>query len=128
MGWLFDVRIAGSTVALYILTGLYIAAVLGLGILLSTISQTQIQATQMSMMIGLPFVFLSGYIFPIDGMPTFFQWLTKLVPANYAIQIVRGLVLRGATSAQLWEPIMWLTVYTTGIVGLAVMRFKKTAA
>jgi ABC-2 type transport system permease protein len=128
MGWLFDVRTAGSMLALYLLTGLYIAAVLGLGILLSTIAQTQTQATQMSMMIGLPFVFLSGYIFPIEGMPALFQWLTWLVPARYAIEIVRGLVLRGATSAQLWQPILLLAVYTTLIVSVSVMRFKKTAA
>ena len=128
MAWLFDIHIAGSVAALYIFTGLFIAAVLGLGILLSTIAQTQTQATQLSMMILLPFVFLSGFIFPIGGMPTFFQYLTLLVPANYAVQIIRGLVLRGATVAQLWEPIAWLSLYTVVIVGLAVMRFKKTAA
>jgi len=128
MAWLFDIHIVGSVAALYIFTGLFIAAVLGLGILLSTIAQTQTQATQLSMMILLPFVFLSGFIFPIGGMPTFFQWLTLLVPANYAVQIIRGLVLRGATVAQLWEPIAWLSLYTVAIVGLAVMRFKKTAA
>ena len=51
-----------------------------------------------------------------------------LVPANYAVQIIRGLVLRGATVAQLWEPIAGLSLYTVVIVGLAVVRFKKTAA
>jgi ABC-2 type transport system permease protein len=128
MAYLFDVRIAGSTAALYLFTGLYIAAVLGLGILLSTIAQTQTQATQLSMMILLPFVFLSGFIFPIGGMPEFFQWITMFVPANYAVQIVRGIVLRGATVAQLAAPIGWLSLYTVVIVGLAVLRFKKTAA
>jgi len=128
MDWLFDVHIAGSAAALYVFTGLYIAAVLGLGILLSTIAQTQTQATQLSMMILLPFVFLSGFIFPIGGMPDIFRWITWLVPANYAVQIVRGIVMRGATVAQLWQPILLLGVYTVAIVGLAVMRFKKTAA
>jgi ABC-2 type transport system permease protein len=128
MAWLFDIHIAGSVAALYIFTGLFIAAVLGLGILLSTIAQTQTQATQLSMMILLPFVFLSGFIFPIGGMPTFFQYLTRLVPANYAVQIIRGIVLRGASVVQLWEPIAWLSLYTVAIVGLAVIRFKKTAA
>ena len=56
----------------YKFTGLFIAAVLGLGILLSTIVQTQTQATQLSMMILVPFVVLSGFIFPIGGMPTVF--------------------------------------------------------
>ena len=128
MAGLFGIHIAGSIVALYALTGLFIAAVLGLGILLSTIAQTQTQSTQLSIMILLPFVFLSGFVFPIGGMPEIFQWITMLVPANYAVQIIRGIVLRGATVAQLWQPILWLSVYTIVIVGLAVLRFKKTSA
>ena len=52
---------------------------------------------------------------------------SKLVPANYAMQILRGLVLRGATVAELAEPIVWLTLYTVVIIGIAVFRFKKTA-
>jgi ABC-2 type transport system permease protein len=128
MGILFDVHIAGSVGALYVLTGLYIAAVLGLGMLISTVTQTQMQASQASMMLAMPIVFLSGYVFPIDGMPLFFQYLTMLIPANYAIQIARGIVLRGASMAELWEPIMWLSFYTVVIIGLAVVRFKKTAA
>jgi ABC transporter DrrB family efflux protein len=127
MGWLFGVHTQGSLFALYLLTGLYIAGVLGLGILISTIAQTQMQASNMSMMLAMPFVFLSGYVFPIGGMPTVFQWLTALVPANYAIQILRGIVLRGATLRDLREPIVYLTLYTVGIIGLAVARFKKTA-
>jgi ABC-2 type transport system permease protein len=128
MRWLFGVDVQGSVLALYLLVGLFIAAVLGLGILLSTIAQTQTQATQLSTMVLLPFVFLSGFIFPIGGMPTFFQWLTYLVPAKYAVDIVRGIVLRGATAADLWQPIGLLSLYTVGIIGLAVLRFKKTAA
>ena len=127
MGWLFDVHVQGSVAALYLLTGLYIAAVLGLGILISTIAQTQMQAGNMAMMLVMPFVFLSGYVFPIGGMPTIFQWLCKLVPANYAIQILRGIVLRGATMRDLREPIFWLSLYTVGIISLAMVRFKKTA-
>lgn len=128
MGLLFDVYIQGSVAALYLTTGIYIAAVLGLGMWLSTIAQTQTQATQLTMMIALPVVFLSGYVFPIEGMPTVFQWMTKAVPANYSIQVIRGIVLRGATLAELREPIAWLTLYTVLIIGMAVMRFKKTAA
>lgn len=125
--WLFGVQTQGSMVAMYVLNGLYIAAVLGLGIMISTIATTQMQATQLSMMLMLPFVFLSGYIFPIEGMPVIFQWLSKLVPANYAMQILRGLVLRGATVAELAEPIAWLALYTVVIIGIAIFRFKKTA-
>jgi len=60
-------------------------------------------------------------------MPQIFQGLARLVPANYAIQILRGIVLRGATLTDLKEPIFWLSLYTVGIIGLAVVRFKRTA-
>jgi len=69
MRFLFHIPIVGSLVALYLLSGIFIAAILGLGIFISTIAKTQMQATQMSMFVLLPFVFLSGYVFPIAGMP-----------------------------------------------------------
>jgi ABC-2 type transport system permease protein len=128
MTYVFAIPIAGSLVALYLLSGIFIASILGLGIFISTIAQTQMQATQMSFFVLLPFVFLSGYVFPIGGMPPVFQYLTYLIPANYFLQIVRGIVLRGATMAELWQPIAWLSFYMVVIIGLAVMRFKKTAA
>jgi ABC-2 type transport system permease protein len=76
----------------------------------------------------LPFVFLSGYVFPIAGMPTFFQYLTYLIPANFFMQIIRGIVLRGATVSELWQPIAWLTFYTVAIISFSIMRFQKTAS
>jgi len=128
MRYLFHIPIVGSVPALYLLSGLYIASVLGLGIFVSTVAQTQMQATQMSMFFLLPFVFLSGYVFPIAGMPTFFQYLTYLIPANFFMQIIRGIVLRGATVSELWQPIAWLTFYTVTIIGFSIMRFQKTAS
>ncbi|HEV8268937.1 MAG TPA: ABC transporter permease, partial [Thermoanaerobaculia bacterium] len=128
MRFLFGIPIRGSVVALYAVGGIFIAAVLGLGMLISTIAETQMQAMQMSVFFLLPFVFLSGYVFPIDGMPPLFRVLTYIIPANYFIQVVRGIVLRGASLTELWEPIALLVLFTTVIIGLAVARFKKTAA
>jgi ABC-2 type transport system permease protein len=128
MRHLFGIPIMGSVGALYLLSGLYIGSVLGLGIFISTVAKTQMQATQMSMFVLLPFVFLSGYVFPIGGMPLVFQYLTYVIPANYFLQIVRGIVLRGASVAELWEPIAWLSFYMVVIITLAIIRFKKTAA
>ena len=127
MSFFFGIPIQGSLVALYLLSGLFIASVLGLGIFISTLAKTQMQATQMSMFILLPFVFLSGYVFPIGGMPQVFQWLTYVIPAKYFLEIVRGIVLRGASAAELWQPIAWLAFYMVIIIGLAIVRFKKTA-
>lgn len=127
MRFLFRIPIQGSVLGLYFVGGLFIAAVLGLGMFISTVAETQMQAMQMSTFVLLPFVFLSGYVFPIDGMPAVFRYLTYLIPANYFIQVVRGIVLRGATLASLARPIALLTFFTVSIITLAVVRFKKTA-
>jgi ABC-2 type transport system permease protein len=84
------------------------------------------QATQMSFFVMLPFVFLSGFVFPIDGMPMFFQYVSRVIPARYFIELLRGIVLRGAPLSELSEPITWLAGYTVLIIGLAIVRFKKT--
>jgi ABC-2 type transport system permease protein len=86
------------------------------------------QASQMSMFILLPFVFLSGFVFPIAGMPKIFQWISMVVPARYFVEVIRGIVLRGASLVDLWQPTALLTVYTLLIISFAVMRFKKTTA
>ncbi len=126
MVFLFRVPIAGSVVQLYLAGLLFMAAVLGLGMLLSTVAKTQMQAMQLSFLFLLPFVFLSGYVFPIDGMPRVFQLITYIIPARYFIEVIRGIVLRGASLLELWQPMAWLSAYTVLIVGAAVFRFKKT--
>ena len=128
MRFLFKIPIAGSVVELYLVGFLFIAAVLGLGVLISTVAQTMLQAMQLSMFFLLPFVFLSGYVFPIDGMPVVFQYISRVIPARYFIEVVRGIVLRGASLRELWQPVAWLTFYTVVIIGAAVLRFKKTTA
>ena len=85
--------------------------------LLSTVAKTQMQAMQLSFLFLLPFVFLSGYVFPIAGMPKIFQVITYIIPARYFIEVIRGIVLRGASLVQLWQPMAWLTLYTVLIIG-----------
>jgi ABC transporter DrrB family efflux protein len=126
MRFLFGIVIQGSVIELYLVGLLFIAAVLGLGMLISTVAKTQMQAMQMSTFVLLPFVFLSGYVFPIDGMPEIFQALSRVIPARYFIEVLRGIILRGAGLGELWQPVAWLTLYTVLIIGLAVARFKKT--
>ena len=128
MRYLFQIPIQGSILELYVVGLLFIAAVLGLGMLISTLATTQMQAMQMSTFFLLPFVFLSGYVFPIDGMPMIFQYISRIIPARYFIEVLRGIILRGAGLADLWRPVAWLIFYTILIIGLAVARFKKTAA
>src|SRR2546422_10373338 len=112
MRWLFGIPMRGSFLELSVIGGIFIAAVLGLGMLISTVATTQMQAMQMSTFFLLPFVFLSGYVFPIDGMPAVFQVASRLIPARYFIEVLRGIILRGAGLRELWEPIAWLVFYT----------------
>jgi len=128
MRFLFDIPVRGNVFELYAVGFLFIAAVLGLGMLISTVAQTQMQAMQLSFFFLLPFVFLSGYVFPIDGMPPVFQYVSRLIPARYFIEVLRGIILRGASLREMGAPIAWLGFYTVVIIGLAVARFKKTAA
>jgi ABC-2 type transport system permease protein len=80
---LFDVRVEGSLADLYFSALLFIAAVLSLGLLVSTVAKNQFQAMQMTMMTLLPSIFLSGYMFPFDGMPLAAQYIGKLLPLTH---------------------------------------------
>ena len=75
---------------------LFIAATLTLGLLASTLAQTQMQAFQMSFFVLLPSILLSGFVFPFDGMPQVARWIAQLLPLTHFVELVRGIVLRGA--------------------------------
>ena len=128
MRFVFGIRIAGNVAGFYAAGIVFIFCVLGLGMLVSTVAKTQMQAIQLSFFFMLPFVFLSGYVFPIDGMPGFFQLLTYLVPARFFIEVIRGIVLRGANLVELWRPVALLVLYAFVIVGAAALTFRKRAA
>ena len=73
----------------------------------------------------MPSIFLSGYIFPIDTMPQFFQWVSKIIPTTYLIQIFRGIVLRGAELGDLWKQGLILTAMSVVMITVAAARFRK---
>src|SRR6185436_4753491 len=106
MRWLFDVPIAGSLTALYVSTLLYIFSLLSLGLLVSTRAQNQIQALQMSMVFIMPSVFFSGFIFPRETMPWIFQWLGACLPTTYFIELMRAIILRGASLQEFWPHVV----------------------
>ncbi len=122
---LFDVVIQGSLVDLYLATLLFIATVLSLGLLISTIANNQFQATEMSLFILMPSILLSGYMFPYDGMPVVAQWLGNLLPVKHFIDLIRGIVLRGAPISELPDQVFALCGFFTFFLVLAIRRFKK---
>lgn len=123
---LFNVPLNGSLGALYLAALLFIAATLTLGLLASTLAQTQMQAFQMSFFVLLPSILLSGFMFPFDGMPALAQWIAQVLPLTHFIELVRGIVLRGAGLGDLLPPIYKLVGFTALSLGLVTLRFRKS--
>jgi ABC-2 type transport system permease protein len=121
----FGVPIAGSLALLFGLTGLFILTCLGMGLVASSISNTQQQASMAGQFIILPNMFFSGFMFPIASMPPVVQKLTYVIPLRYYITIVRGIFLKGVGWDALKEEAAILLVYGIVILGLASLTFRK---
>ena len=121
----FDVAIAGSVSLLFALTGLFILTCLGMGLVVSAISNTQQQASMAGQFVILPNMFFSGFMFPISSMPPLVQQLTYVIPLRYYIAIVRGIFLKGAGWAELRDETAILFVYGVVILSLATAFFRK---
>jgi ABC-2 type transport system permease protein len=122
---LFDVVVQGSVTDLYLAALLFISAVLALGLVVSTIARNQFQAMQMTMLTLLPSIFLSGYMFPFEGMPEAAQWIGRLLPLTHYIDLVRGIVLRGEPLGGLAAQVQALSAFFVIFLLLAIRRFKK---
>ena len=128
MNWLFQVPIAGSITALLIGTLIYIFALLSLGLLVSTRAQNQMQALQMSMVMILPSVFFSGFIFPRETMPWIFYAIGSILPTTYFISLLRGIILRGAYFPEYWHHMLILIIMGAVLFALCVLRFRRKLA
>jgi ABC-2 type transport system permease protein len=122
--FLFNVPFKGSMLLLLILSILYIITALSLGLLISTIAQTQ----QVAMMIALvatllPTFLLSGFIFPIASMPVLLQYISYLVPAKYYLFIIRGIILKGSNFFQLLAPSTFLAIMSSILLTIATRKF-----
>jgi len=123
---LFGAPFAGSHLLLLLGTVLFLAANMAQGLIISVTTRNQIAAIQFSQMAGqLPSLMLSGFIFPIESMPVFFQYFTMLFPARWFMVIMRGLFLRGAGFFDLLLPLSVLLLMDIFFITLAVKFFKK---
>jgi len=123
--WLFGVVVEGSLLDLYLGALLFIAASLSIGLLISTIAQTQFQAIQMSLVAMLPSILMSGFMFPFEGMPKAAQWIAQVLPLTHFNEIIRGVVLRGAALADMHQELLKLLVILAVTLTLAMARFHK---
>jgi ABC-2 type transport system permease protein len=123
---LFGVPILGNLAVLAGLSTLFIATNLSIGYTFSTIAQNQLQAMQMSMMFFLPNILLSGFMFPFAGMPVWAQWIGEALPLTHYLRIVRSIMLKGSSIADLRYDAAGLTVLMLVAMTIAVTRFRRT--
>jgi ABC-2 type transport system permease protein len=123
---LFDLPMRGSWLLLCAAIGLFLIGAQAMGLLISTIAQTQQVAFQISLLASLlPTMILSGFIFPISSMPAAVQAVTHIVPARYFLVALRSIVLKGAGLAAFWQEMLALVIFATVALGLASLRLRK---
>jgi ABC-2 type transport system permease protein len=122
----FNVPFRGSVLAFALGAVLFLFVTLGIGVLISTVSQTQGQAIQLAMMTLLPQILLSGFVFPLHAIPWGVRWVSYLMPLTYFLPIARGTFLKAAGMADLWPYAVALTVYAVVVVTAAALQFRRT--
>jgi ABC-2 type transport system permease protein len=123
---LFGVPLVGNLALLAALSTLFISTNLAIGYTFSTLAQNQLQAMQMSMMFFLPNILLSGFMFPFAGMPRWAQWIGETLPLTHYLRIVRAIMLKGSTLADLQFDTLALTGLMLIAMTVAVTRFRRT--
>ncbi|HKR65222.1 MAG TPA: ABC transporter permease [Thermoanaerobaculia bacterium] len=128
MRFLFRVPFNGSVTLLLGLSVVYVLALLSFGLLISSRAGSQMEAMQQAMGIMLPSVLLSGYIIPLGSLPLPLRVISHLLPATHFIKIARGIIIRGATFSDLWQPVLSLLAISTVLIALSARAFKKTVS
>ena len=127
LSWLlFDIAIEGDLWLLVLGTALFIFANLAIGFTISTMTESQLQATQVSFFFLLPTIMLSGFMFPFRGMPQWAQWLGEMMPATHYIRITRGVMLKAATFEDVDQEMVALIVIVLATAALAIGRYRMT--
>lgn len=125
--FLFQVPLRGSVVLLLAMAGIFIVGTLSQGILISILTRQQLLASQLAMVSTfLPAFLLSGFMFAIPNMPWVVQGITHIVPARYFVALVKGIYLRGVGLDVMWRDALLLSLFSLGVAGASVLRFKKT--
>ena len=123
---LFDLPMRGSWLDLLLAVSLFLAGALGTGMFISTVSDSQLVAFQIVLIVAfLPTFILSGFIFPIGSMPVPIQMVTLVVPARYFLVALRSIVLKGISAAAMWQELMALVLYATAVLALASIRLAR---
>ena len=123
--WWFGVPIRSNLALILALSGLFLITSLGIGLLASSIAQTQQEAMITVFATMLPAIMLSGYLFPIEAMPQWLQWISAAIPLTYYLNIIRALLLKGVGVASIQNEIFALIFFSIVLIGAASIRFRK---
>lgn len=125
--WLFGLPLPTASLGpLFLLALVYVGGLIALGVAISTVSQTQQQAIFLSIFILIPSMLLSGFIFPVEAMPGYIQPVSWVLPFTYFVEIIRGLLLKGNTIAELAGDYLALLGFAVVFGGISVARFRKS--
>ena len=121
----FGVPVHGNLLLLLALSFIFLVGALGIGLLISTISRTQLQAMQLTMFLVMPNILLSGFMFPQDAMLGFIQKISALIPLTYFIEILRAIILKGVGIGYLLFQVFYLLVFGLVIIAISALKFRK---
>jgi ABC-2 type transport system permease protein len=122
---LFGVPIKGSLPLLISTSCLFLVSALGIGLLISTVANTQQEAFLLTFLTMFPSVFLAGMIYPIAAMPKVLQWISGVIPLTYFLVVVRGIVIKGVGLPAITSQVIALTIFGAVLIVLASVRFRK---
>lgn len=117
---------AGSIPTLYLFAGVYLIALLGFGLLVSTVSSTQLQAMFVAFFFVMIFILMSGFFTSIDSMPDWARQLSQLTPVTHFIRVVRLIVLKGSALRHVYRELVYLILFALVLNGLAIWNYRKT--
>lgn len=125
MVWFFNISITGSFWFLCFASFIFILCSLGIGLLISILCQTQVQAIQLTVAIFLPSLLLTGFVFPLEPMPWFIKIISYSLPLTYYLEIIRGVVIKGVGGLELWFQTLVLLVMAALMLSTSILRFNK---
>lgn len=128
MRFIFDVPIQGSLMLLLSISVIFLFCSLSIGILISTVAENQNQALQLAFLTTMPSILLSGFMFPRETMPLGIYAIGYAIPVTYFLEVLRGIIIRGATFIELWDETLALLVFWLFLLWMSIHRFKKTLA
>ena len=124
--FLFGVPMVGSLPLIYVVSLLFIACNLAMGITFSSLAKNQLQAVQMAFFFFLPSILLTGFMFPFRGMPEWAQWLGSVLPNTHFLRIARGVLLKGSGFTEILPEIWPLLAFLVVAMTIGVKRYRQT--